>query len=238
MEGVVLVLVALLPWAFGGVDPLFELVLAVGIALLLLGWAAVACVNGRLSFARCPVTLCLAVLFLIGALQLVPLPPWILKVVSPGTASLNSELLPHTPEQLTVSDPPIASSPLRPISVYPHATRSDLFHWLEVLILFAVVRHQLASTASLRRLAAVATITGIAIALFRGDSDIALGHAKGLWIRNRRHRIWTIHQSQSRGLFFEFVRRLGGRTSRLSKHGCDRVSPTNYSEAERRARTT
>ena len=69
MEGVVLVLVALLPWAFGGVDPLFELVVAVGVALLLLGWAAVACVNGRLSFARCPVTLCLTALFFLGAIQ-------------------------------------------------------------------------------------------------------------------------------------------------------------------------
>ena len=44
MEGVVLVLVAGLPWAFGGVDPIFELVYSVGIALLVgasVGWGLV-----------------------------------------------------------------------------------------------------------------------------------------------------------------------------------------------------
>jgi O-antigen ligase/tetratricopeptide (TPR) repeat protein len=166
MEGIVLVLVALLPWAFGGVDPRLELIQAVATALLLLGWAAVACLNGRLSFARCPVTLVLIALFLLGGWQLVPLPTSLLKVFSPSAASLNSELLPHAPEQLTESEPPIAANPMRPISVYPHATRADLFHWLEVLVLFAVVRHQLASMSSLRRIAMAAVATGIAIALF------------------------------------------------------------------------
>src|SRR5207237_784671 len=66
MEAVVLVMVAGLPWAFGGVDPIYELLQAAGIALLLVLWATVACVNGRLSWARCPVTIVLAGLFAIG----------------------------------------------------------------------------------------------------------------------------------------------------------------------------
>lgn len=166
MEGIVLVLVAGLPWAFGGVDPVYELIQAVGIAALLVFWACIACWNGRLSFSRCSVTALLAGLFVLGAVQLVPLPPGILKLVSPGTARLNSELLPAEPEQLTAGEatPPPAAN--RPISVYPHATRMQLFHWLEILIVFAAVRHQLASTDSMRRLAIVALVTGVAISLF------------------------------------------------------------------------
>lgn len=182
MEGVVLVLVAGLPWAFGGVDPIFELVHAVGVALLVLLWACVACVNGRLSFTRCPVTFVLACLFVLGALQLIPLPSWLLSVVSPGAATLNAEMLPTEPEWLTATEAAPPPNRTRPISMYAHATRTSVFHWLEVLILFAVVRHQLASVNAMRRLALVAMTTGIAISLFglfqtfRHGGSTALGY--------------------------------------------------------------
>lgn len=166
MEAVVLVLVAGLPWAFGGVDPIFELVHAVGIGILVVLWACVACVNGRLSFSRCPVTFVLACLFVLGALQLVPLPHWLLTVVSPGAASINAEMLPTEPEWLTADEPAPAPATWRPISMYAHATRTSLFHWLEVLVLFGVIRHQLASVNSMRRLALVAVLTGVGISLF------------------------------------------------------------------------
>lgn len=166
MEGIVLVLVVGLPWAFGGVDPVFELVQAVAISLLLVCWVCVACLNSRLTFARCSVTALLASLFVLGAIQLVPLPPGVLKILSPGSARLNAELLPSEPEHVAADVATPQPSVNRPISVYPHATRSHLFHWLEILILFAVVRHQLASTDSMRRLAIAAIVTGVAISLF------------------------------------------------------------------------
>jgi tetratricopeptide (TPR) repeat protein len=179
----VLVLVAGLPWAFGGVDPVFELIYSIGIALLVLLWACVACLNGRLSFSRCPITFVLACLFVLGALQLIPLPHWLLSVVSPGAASINAEMLPTEPEWLTSTEPAPAPSAMRPISMYPHATRASIFHWLEALILFAVIRHQLASVNAMRRLAYVAILTGIGIALFglyqtfRYGEGTALGYA-------------------------------------------------------------
>ncbi len=197
MEAIVLVLVAGLPWAFGGVDPIYDFALTIGIVLLLLCWACVACLSGKLSFARCGPTVLIAALFGLGVFQLVPLPPTLLRIVSPGTASLNAELLPSQPEQLTADEAAPAPAMNRPISVYPHATRDAVFHWLEVLILFAVVRHQLASTASMRRLAIVAMLTGVAIALFGlfqffryGGSSVygyaTLGRAFGPFI-NRNH---------------------------------------------------
>src|SRR5919199_1130115 len=75
MEVVVLALAALTPWAFGGVDPVFELATAAGLAVLLVLWAGVAVASGRFTWMRCQVAFALAALFLVGLVQLVPLPP-------------------------------------------------------------------------------------------------------------------------------------------------------------------
>ena len=52
------------------------------------------------------------------------------------------------------------------ISVYPYATRTELFHLLAVLVLFAAVRNQIASTGSLWRLSLILVINGCLLALF------------------------------------------------------------------------
>jgi O-antigen ligase/tetratricopeptide (TPR) repeat protein len=165
MEVVVLAMAALSPWAFGGVDPVFELALAAGVGILLALWAGVAVLNGRFSWLRCPVTACLAAIFLVGVLQLLPLPTWVLTVVSPGTAWAHTKLEPSQPEQLTPDEAVAAPAALHAISVYPHATRAELFRWLGVLVLFAVVRNHVASTASLRRLTIVMTVNGALLAV-------------------------------------------------------------------------
>jgi O-antigen ligase len=165
MEVVVLGMAVLSPWAFGGVDPVFELILTLGLVILLGLWVAVAVVNGRFSWLRCSITACLGGIFLLGVVQLVPLPAWLLSIVSPGTARFYDELLPKVPEQLTSIEQTAVPPRFHAISVYPHATRTELFRWLSVILLFAVVRNQLASTASLKRLALALTINGALLAI-------------------------------------------------------------------------
>ncbi|HEY1377638.1 MAG TPA: O-antigen ligase family protein, partial [Gemmataceae bacterium] len=166
MEGVVLALAALTPWAFGGVDPVFELALAAGLALLLALWAAVAVASGRLTVVRCPVTFVLALLFLAGLVQLVPLPTALLRVASPGAADLRAELYPSQPEQLTPTETAAPAPAWPTVTMYPHATRTELFRWLGVLLLFAAVRNQVASTGSLWRLSLVMLLNGVLLAVF------------------------------------------------------------------------
>ncbi len=166
MEGVILLLVAGLPWAFGGVDPPFELALAAGVALLLVLWAAIVCVSGRFNWLRCAVAPALTGIVLLAAFQLVPLPQFVLRIVSPGTADLWATILPAEPEKLSDTVTAPAAPTLRPISIYPHATRVELFRWLEILIVFTAVRNQIASTASMRRLALVVVVNGCALSLY------------------------------------------------------------------------
>src|SRR5207249_10801322 len=166
MEAVVLALAALSPWAFGGVDPVFELALAAGLALLLALWAALAIASGRFTFVRCPVTLVLALIFVVGIVQLVPLPAGLLGWVSPGAADVRATLYPAQPEQLTATEAAAGAPAWPTVSVYPHATRTELFHWLAALVLFAAVRNQVASTGSLWRLSLVLLVNGCLLALF------------------------------------------------------------------------
>jgi len=166
MEVVVLVLVVLSPWAFGCVHPLFERALFSGLALVLGLGALLLLLEGQSVRAACPVAGCLAGLALLGAWQITPLPPAALAWISPGTAVLNHQLLPAAPEILTgeegrAADQTTAGST---ISLYPSATRAILLKILAVVVLFVLVRDQIASPASARRLAIVALVNGFVLA--------------------------------------------------------------------------
>lgn len=168
MEGVVLASVTLSPWAFGCVHPLPQLFLAGGLSVLLLLWAMRMILEGRVAWANCPVFFCLAGLFLLGVLQIAPLPGPLLETLSPNTAALRRDLLPSAPEQIVageVADPQSAAAG-HCISFCPGTSRTELLGWLAILVLFAVVRNNLAGAECLRRLAVVALANGALLALF------------------------------------------------------------------------
>jgi len=165
MEGIVLLMVVLAPWFFGAVDPLFEYALFGCIALLALLWGVRSVVERQFLWFACPIVLCLGLIFLSGILQLVPMPSWLLHVASPAAARLNSELRPNQLEVITEGSPPTATTPWPTISVYPIVTQQWLARLLAVIVLFAAVRVNIASTDSLKRFAWAAFITGVALAI-------------------------------------------------------------------------
>jgi O-antigen ligase len=152
MEGVVLLLVVLLPWGFSWVLGLVEWVLFTGVAVLLLLWAARMLLEWRPIWVACPIALCLAGLFLLGVWQITPLPGSLLATLSPATTELNARLLP--PLEAGAS-----------ISLYPGGTQAYLLRLLGVVVLFAAVRSNVASAASFRRLAIVVLVNGFLLAL-------------------------------------------------------------------------
>ena len=168
MEAVVLVMVCLSPWAFGAVEPEHEFLLDVGIAVLMILWGARMLLDGQLSWRKCPVAVCLAAWIFLGVWQLTPLPRGLLSRISPVTTRMYDRLLPAQPEVLPfgeprgVSIPPAGST----LSFYPGATRRELGRYLAILLLFAVVRNNIASSASLRRLGIAALVNGSLLALF------------------------------------------------------------------------
>jgi O-antigen ligase/tetratricopeptide (TPR) repeat protein len=167
MEAIVLALVVLAPWAFGGVEPEYELVLFTGVAALLSLWTARMLLEWRLRWTKCPVTLCLAALYLGGIWQVTPLPRGVLSWLSPATARMYDQLLPSQPELLPLSEemPVVNPPPGSTISLYPGATQTTLLRLLAVFLLYVAVRTNIASAAGLRRLSVVALANGMLLAL-------------------------------------------------------------------------
>src|SRR5262249_12879730 len=139
MEALLLALVCLSPWALGSAGPVFELGLYAGVAVLLLLWAAVLLLEGRLTWVKNSVTLCLAGLFLLGTWQLTPLGRPGLEGVSPATARLYEELLPAEPEVLPLEEVREATRAGTTISLYPAATRARVIRLLAVFLVFVLV---------------------------------------------------------------------------------------------------
>ncbi len=125
-------------------------------------------VEWRVTWARCPVLVCLVGLFLLGVWQITPLPRSVLEVLAPGTAALHRELLPATPEQFAAGEPvdPGGAAAGQVISLYPGGTRSFLVGLLAVVVLFAVVRNNLTTPDCLRRLAVAALVNGALLSVF------------------------------------------------------------------------
>ena len=166
-EIVVLSLLAVAPWAFGGEDPLFRSAAAGAVALLTLLGGVRLVLGGAPARGDGPVVLALGGLFLLTALQLAPLPPSVLAVLSPKSAEVYRELAPAQPEVYAGDSAPLAEAPAwRPISVYPFATRSVLVQILALFLIAVVVRHQLAGPATFRRLAWLGFANGAALSLF------------------------------------------------------------------------
>jgi O-antigen ligase/tetratricopeptide (TPR) repeat protein len=183
METLVILLVTLAPWAFGAVHPATELVLYAGLALVLALWGVRMLVQKALILRRCPVMLCLAGLFIVGVLQIVPLSPALLQRASPATTELLQRLLPSEHEVVsgTHVSGPDEPAPGATISLYPGATRAALLPLLALFALFAVVRNNMTSVASVRRLAIAAVINGVMLSLFALVQFFTSQHHEVYW---------------------------------------------------------
>jgi O-antigen ligase/tetratricopeptide (TPR) repeat protein len=167
MEAILLAMVVAAPWFFGAVHPGYEFYGYVGVGLLLVLWGVRMFLEGQLTWVKCPVAPCLAGLILLGCWQMTPLSRPVLEWVSPSAARMYDQLLPSQPEELPGDESSTEIGPAgRTISFYPGATRAQTLRLLAVLLVFAVVRNNLASASRLRRLCLVCLVNGFALSLF------------------------------------------------------------------------
>jgi O-antigen ligase/tetratricopeptide (TPR) repeat protein len=164
----VLLLVVLSPWALGGAEPVFEFLLNAGLGILLLLWGLRVLLEGRFTWKKCPVALCLALLFGLGCLHVAPLPRPLLRWLSPATAQAYDEFLPAQQERLPGAEAwePPATPTGATLSLYPGVTEREQLRLLAVLLLFLVVRNNIPPARGLRWLSAAALGNGAVLALF------------------------------------------------------------------------
>lgn len=167
MEGLLLALVVLSPWAYGSIHPGFELLLDTGLALLLMLWAVRGLLQGQFSWKKCPVALCLAALFVTAVWQLVPWPEHWLARLSPQTFEYYRRLLPSQPEILPSSQGAVvAPSAGSSLSISPGTTQREAIRLLALFLLFVLVRNNLTSASQFQRLSIVVFANGVLLSLF------------------------------------------------------------------------
>ncbi len=155
--GVLVVLVVLSPWPFGSVHPftrwlitLVCLLTATGIALVRLR---------RREGVEIPTAAALvAAVFLLGLVQLIPLPPGLHAFLAPGSAAIWHPAVPAAARVL-------GGSP-RPVSIWPEATRSAVGLGLGVIALATLAMPALRDRRLAVRAACVVVGSGLAVAVY------------------------------------------------------------------------
>jgi len=180
IEVLALGLIILAPWPFASGPPVFELLLSVGVAAILIlhaiRWTVA---PDRMVSPNTPtkiVTACLFGLFLVSSLQLVPLPGGVRKYVSPGVDRWVTELVPEqteSPKGLVGSTVGAGDLNLQTkwgagnrLSLNPHGSYRFSLRILAVATLFLAMSSFGNPKNTLRRLGFVAAIGGGAVAAF------------------------------------------------------------------------
>lgn len=166
MEFILLGMVCLAPWGFGAVPAEFESLLYFGVAALAAGWGICIVVRGEFSWAKGPVALLLAGLFLVGLWQLTPIGRSAVQALSPATARWYGLLMPSSASTALAREFDSGHRAGQTLSVYPHATRLELLRLLAVFLVFSVVLNHFVHRRALRRFLIVVVVNGVLLSLF------------------------------------------------------------------------
>jgi tetratricopeptide (TPR) repeat protein/O-antigen ligase len=181
-EAVLLALVALSPWPFGSVQPIWEFVLLAGLALVVALWVAHVIVCRRLTYRADAVSACLLGLILLTAAQLIPLPESAVRILSPTLAHWHQTLRPAVEEVLPGEDGPGRPRPgSLPLSIDPAATQDALVRLVAVFLAYAVTRNFIASKGSFHRLAWVGLANGLLLAVLALAQSFSSGLSTVYW---------------------------------------------------------
>lgn len=181
------------PLAFGSVHPWAFSLLEIHVFLLVAAWMVQIIVSRRrsvperrvlTSFVRTPLFLPLMSFIALLLFQLIPLPPVILKQLSPTTYELYSLTLPGWPgtqPMLSTQQNLLAIS--RPLSLSPYATRLELSKFLAYSGLFFLIVNTLRTRRRIRAVYLVIVWLAAAMALF-GIVQKLSGTSAIYWVRD------------------------------------------------------
>jgi tetratricopeptide (TPR) repeat protein len=193
-EAVLYFILVISPWAFGGVDPEWQFVIAAAVGVLTILWLARCVFYRRVTIRPDGVTLALGGLLCLTAFQLIPLPIGIVSILSPVRANEYRALVPESLERIGSEQVAEGRPTSIPLTVDAELTRHFLADVLIVLFVYVIARNWLASRRSFRRLAIVAAVNGVALALFAFAQ---------MWMSGGKM-FWTIPASQA-SFFGPFV---------------------------------
>ncbi len=155
VEGGALFLLVFTPLAFGTVEPWSEAVAELVILVMVVAWV-LGNLGARQLRVRLPAGWLPAALFLCVILgQAMPLPRWLVELLSPRFATMNGEISAYTGEVWN----------FMPLSMAPYATRTEAVKLLSVAAFFVVVYNVYRARVQAVRAMWTMTLTGTVIAL-------------------------------------------------------------------------
>ena len=176
MQVILILMILLPPLALGAVVPWAgSVVFALSVALLSC-WLAQGALRGHFRVARSSVWIFIAALFALALLQLVPLSPGVIKVVSPGAFQVYARTLVDYP----------ASGQARPLSMNPYAGRMEIVRLSTLAIVFFIV----ANVIRTRRQAVTIILALLAIGSFEalyGFAEQFSGNKHIFWLSRKYH---------------------------------------------------
>ena len=159
IEAMLVALLAFMPLALGAVQPWSELVVVAAAALMSLALAAKLLVRADVRLVRTWAYAPVIAFVALVVLQLVPLPAWLLRLISPNTVALRAELMQGMPED--------ARYDLRFVtpSFYPEATLGHLRMLLAIVAIFVVTLNVVRRLEQVKRLLAAIAVIGAVVAM-------------------------------------------------------------------------
>jgi len=158
IELLIVILLGFAPLAFGVSNPWSEQLALVLISIISILFLIKLAASPRTRFAWHWCYLPVLLFVLLVGLQLVSLPTWLVKILSPHTVTLKTELL----SSLNIPGLDLSTMTL---SFYALATRHDFGLLIGAASLFVIVLNTFTSAASIKRLLVCITVIGGAIAL-------------------------------------------------------------------------
>jgi len=163
-EAVILLLVALSPYPFGGVEPSWTFGLLLGVAVLVGLWLAHVVLTREVTFRWDAISLGLFGLVVFTAFQTVPLPESVVGVLSPTRLEYHHSFRPAQEERLPGEPAASARPSMLPLTIDASRTRDSLILFAAVFLVYAIARNFVFTRDSAQRLAWVAFANGILLA--------------------------------------------------------------------------
>lgn len=181
-EFIVLALIVISPWPYGGVEAGWQFAFYVTIGVLLGIWCLHALVVGSIHIRLDFVSVCLLGIILVTGCQLAPLPMNWIRTVSPTEAKLLAQLRPQESELLPGERPEdIHRTNRMPLSLDPPATAEFLSQLVGIFLIYMVVRNLVASKAAFLRLAWVCLGNGVILAVLAVANYFSKGQVMASW---------------------------------------------------------
>ncbi|MFQ5901191.1 MAG: O-antigen ligase family protein [Thermodesulfobacteriota bacterium] len=159
IETGLILLIVFTPFALGSVHIRAYTLMELTVLLLVVIWFIKMINQGEICIPKTPLNIPILLFICLIFFQLIPLPEYILKVISPNTHRIYSDTINSLS---TASTTGLANS----LSLYPYATKTELLKFMSYIGVFFLIIGNITTGRQINRLIMAIVITGFLVSIF------------------------------------------------------------------------